>query len=66
MDFSTLYVGETVDSPNGFYCSFQDYEQLKGSHQFLQMTCDDQEKALAELGSHLSQYVTYIFNFELL
>ncbi|XP_064631483.1 RUN and FYVE domain-containing protein 2-like isoform X2 [Lineus longissimus] len=32
----------------------KDYEQLKGSHQFLQKTCDDQEKALAELGSHLS------------
>ncbi|ELU06545.1 hypothetical protein CAPTEDRAFT_90657 [Capitella teleta] len=33
----------------------KEYEALKDRHKSLQGTCEDQEKALAELGSHLSE-----------
>ena len=36
---------------------FQEYDDLLTRHQTVQATCHEQEKALAELGSHLSEYV---------
>lgn len=34
---------------------FKEYDELKKRHQDLQKTCREQEDALTELGSHLSE-----------
>lgn len=40
-----------------FYCVFQEFHRLQEENIQLKTICEDQEKALEELGSKLSEYV---------